>query len=73
MLVAETIRSNIYDLKIPHEKSPPAGVVSISLGVATTDLDMPMSHEELVAQADKALYDAKEKGRNRVEVFNATG
>jgi diguanylate cyclase (GGDEF)-like protein len=68
--IAEKIRLNIFNLKIQHEKSPIAGIVSISLGVATTDTDMPMSHEELIKQADIALYVAKENGRNRVEVFN---
>jgi len=41
--------------------------VTISLGVATlfdTDLVQP---EELIAEADKYLYQAKQKGRNRVE------
>jgi len=40
--------------------------ITISLGVAT--LSEGLSTEELIAGADKALYRAKEKGRNRVEV-----
>ena len=70
MFVAEEIRANIEKMKIPHENSSPLGVVSISLGVATTEADASISHEELLKQSDKALYSAKEKGRNRVEAFS---
>jgi diguanylate cyclase (GGDEF)-like protein len=67
--VAERIRAAIHGLAIPHEKSP-AGVVTISLGVTTADSTSSMSYEQLVDQSDKALYSAKEKGRNRAEIFS---
>ena len=70
-LVADKIRENVYKLKIPHEKSLPSGVVTISLGLATKPGEMPMSSEDLVSRADYALYQAKQKGRNRVEVYGA--
>ncbi|MBA4392977.1 MAG: diguanylate cyclase [Desulfobacca sp.] len=70
--IAEEICQNIIKLGIPHVKSPPLGVISISLGVATKDVQASMSYEELLKQADQALYDAKEKGRNRVAVFNGS-
>ena len=68
MSVAEEIRGNIQNTKIPHSKSLPLGVVSLSLGVSTMSRDVFTSPEELVKQADKALYMAKQKGRNRVEI-----
>jgi diguanylate cyclase (GGDEF)-like protein len=43
------------------------GRVTISLGVASWP-DQALSPEELLKAADKALYRAKQKGRNRVEV-----
>ena len=48
------------------------GIVSMSLGVATFDSNESISHEKLFIQADQALYLAKEKGRNRVEVWAAS-
>ncbi len=67
--VAEKIRKNIVDLAITHKKSLPLGLVSLSLGVATSEDTSLISHEDLIRYADKALYDAKDKGRNRVEAF----
>jgi len=69
-LIAETIRENVLQLAIPHEKSLPMGVVSMSLGVATLVSDQPKSPEVLLRQADDALYAAKGNGRNRVEVYD---
>ena len=67
--VAENIRKNVEDLNIPHEKCPPNYHVSISLGVAVVNPKMKVAYEDLIKRADEALYRAKEKGRNRVEVF----
>lgn len=71
MYVAEKIRENVEEKGIPHEKSSPLNVVTLSLGVATLDKSKPVSDRDLVNYADKALYKAKEKGRNRVETFDS--
>ena len=42
--------------------------ITVSLGVATLRGEI-MCLEELIAEADKALYKAKETGRNRVAVL----
>ena len=42
--------------------------VTVSLGVATTQPDSFCSVESFIHQADEALYAAKNKGRNRVEI-----
>lgn len=69
MVIAEEIRKSVLNLGIVHEKSLPLGIVSMSLGVATLASNQSISHEKLLKQADKALYIAKEKGRNRVEIY----
>jgi diguanylate cyclase (GGDEF)-like protein len=69
LFIAEEIRAAVRNLGIQHEKSFPAGMVSISLGVATAENNLSNSYEDLIRHSDKALYLAKEKGRNRVEVY----
>jgi diguanylate cyclase (GGDEF)-like protein len=64
--MAERMRNSIHELRIPHVGSPTGDVVSISAGVsASTGGTSP---DEVVAEADKALYRAKLLGRNRVEL-----
>lgn len=60
--VAETLLTQVQELQITHG-SAPAGIVTISLGLAlltqnTRDLS------EVIRVADKALYQAKHQGRN---------
>ncbi|MGF6275246.1 diguanylate cyclase (GGDEF)-like protein [Massilia sp. UYP11] len=61
--VAERIRAEIMALRLPHRESP-LGMVSASLGVAA--LVAPTDARDLVARADRQLYEAKRRGRNRV-------
>jgi len=67
--IAETIRHNVKALRIPHEKSEPLKIVTLSLGVATLKESDTITHNELIEQADQALYQAKKQGRNRVCTF----
>lgn len=66
--IAERMRERIESLKIMHKSSKTSDVVTISLGVASVIPTQNSSHEALIAEADKALYKAKENGRNRVTV-----
>jgi chemotaxis family two-component system sensor kinase Cph1 len=63
--VAETVRAYIQKLQLPHAKSP-LGVVTASFGVATVTAGSTETTENLVRAADRALYEAKRQGRNRV-------
>jgi len=62
---AESLRQACEDRAIPHPASPVATVVTISLGVASRVPVAGSSASGLVAEADAALYRAKQEGRNR--------
>lgn len=70
--VAETLRSNVEGLRIPHENSKVIPVVTISVGVATVIPDMESNYELLIERADNALYKAKKSGRNKVYCLQHT-
>lgn len=65
--MAEQVRSAVENLKIPHEHSLSCRVVTLSLGVAALDSKRMTSPEDLIKKADKALYKAKDNGRNQVQ------
>ena len=69
--VADKLRQAVADTVI--ESTSRAGVTlkcSISIGLAAYPIDCG-SGEELILRADEALYQAKQKGRNRVAMAGA--
>ena len=64
--VAEDIRSQIQQLKIRHIGSQVNQYVTISCGVTSQIPTQELSAEWLIALADRALYEAKEQGRDRL-------
>jgi diguanylate cyclase (GGDEF)-like protein len=68
VLVAERFRRLLAGAAIPHAYSPAADVVTASVGIA---VGMPRPHatpETLIFAADRALYRAKDAGRDRIVV-----
>jgi len=61
----ETIRQSVQEMKIPDLPS-----TTISIGLATIVPTKDKSIDDFFSKADKALYEAKDSGRNRVCSFN---
>ena len=63
--VGEACRAGLEQLALSHPGAP-RGVVTMSMGVACIVPGEDDTLEDLIAQADAALYEAKREGRNRV-------
>jgi len=66
--IVSHIISSIADLKMPHEKSKVSKFVTLSIGVYVERCGSPTDAQTLYDLADKALYTAKESGRNRAVI-----
>lgn len=62
---AEEIRAGIKQLKLEHDQQPLESI-TVSIGVSCFP-DDGINSEQLIRAADKALYQAKEQGRDRVQ------
>ena len=67
-VIADRIRHRVLAAQFPHGKSQPLGHVTISVGVSTftKNVDTP---ENIIAAADRALYQAKSLGKDKVVFF----
>jgi diguanylate cyclase (GGDEF)-like protein/PAS domain S-box-containing protein len=65
--LAETMLKNIHKLNIKHEASLVSDYVTISVGITTRVPDQNTTMSDLINQADSALYQAKNSGRNNVQ------
>jgi len=71
MVLAETIRADIENLRLPHPRSPTSNWITVSIGVATIRPHQLDDREALFVAADRALYVAKEGGRNQVRATHS--
>ena len=65
LAIGQALCASMADEWIEHERSP-FGRVTVSVGVAIAAAANLTTTEELLLQADRALYRAKQEGRNRV-------
>lgn len=66
--IAKHIQSHLKAQKLPHVTSLVDEYLTLSIGIASTS-DNQISKKTLFNQADKALYDAKNTGRDRFVVY----
>lgn len=64
--LASQLCKAVAALGIPHQDSEAAAHVTISIGLAQLNATQVERFDSLFDQADKALYQAKSQGRNRV-------
>ncbi|MFC8038851.1 diguanylate cyclase [Paenarthrobacter sp. NPDC057355] len=68
--VLERVRSAVHDLRIEHSGDPD-GVLTISAGISAFTDGHRATTEQLLHEADLALYAAKASGRNRVALADS--
>jgi len=67
--VAERIRRAVEEIEFEREEVLPKGKLTVSIGIASFPEDAK-TKKELIEKADKALYEAKKRGKNQVVFFN---
>jgi diguanylate cyclase (GGDEF)-like protein len=71
MHVAETLRNTVLRYQLPHADSSTGPYVTVSVGVTVAKPGSLAAVEPLLAAADAALYQAKNRGRNQVVYADA--
>lgn len=66
--IADRIRQRVSSTHFPHGKTQPLGHVTVSIGVSTFSTIVNTS-ENIIAAADRALYQAKNRGKDRIVFY----
>jgi diguanylate cyclase (GGDEF)-like protein len=72
VLVAERIRTSVMTMVVPSNAEKPLPQVTVSIGVAAYP-EHGKTLEEVIQASDKALYESKRDGRNRVTAASTPG
>jgi diguanylate cyclase (GGDEF)-like protein len=67
-VIAERIRQTVSEKEYRFGKSQPLGMVSVSIGISTFAKHIDTA-ESIIAAADRALYNAKSQGKNRIDFY----
>jgi diguanylate cyclase (GGDEF)-like protein len=65
--IATHLRDTLLEAKLPHVACE-TGIVTLSIGIATFDVEKEKDAIALIQAADQALYRAKQSGRNQVAI-----
>jgi diguanylate cyclase (GGDEF)-like protein len=68
LYLAEQMRLSVAQLSLSHASSIVSSSVTISLGIASLIPSKNISPERIIELADRALYRAKQQGRDRIVV-----
>lgn len=69
LVICREIMDAIHQLSIAHTHSLVEPIVTVSIGLTTQTANAEADSVKMLEQADRALYHAKQAGRNRIEVF----
>lgn len=67
-VIAERIRQTVAEREYPYGKSQPLGTVSVSIGISAFAKHIDTA-EKVISAADRALYNAKSQGKNRIDFY----
>jgi len=71
MEIAEELRKNVKDnMAVKYGTDPKYSGLKVSLSIGVSSFEPGVSFEELIKRADKAMYWAKEKGRNKAVKYS---
>lgn len=66
--IINQLMNTIRSLAVPNRHSPVESIVTLSIGLTTSNPDNAHSDSELIQKADQLLYHAKQHGRNQVAI-----
>jgi len=67
--ITQSIHDAISALAIEHTKNPIKKQLTVSIGVASLETPINETFDDLYNKADKALYLAKQSGRNKTSIY----
>jgi diguanylate cyclase (GGDEF)-like protein len=72
VIVCERIRKSVETTEMVDEQGTPVGNITVTLGLASFPADAD-NKDDLIDNADRALYQGKEAGKNCIFLFGSKG